>query len=130
MLPAPPEEHYAFASFRLYPGQRTLLRDGKPVIIGGRAYDVLLLLVTQAGIVVSLKELMCFVWPNVTVDEANLRVQMGCSGKSFLSATRPDVRSTRSPPAATASSCPSDTIRATSQRMRRCARLIRCCRFC
>src|ERR1700761_8195256 len=71
------EEYYAFASFRLYRRQRTLLRDGEPVAIGGRAYDVLLLLVTRAGTIIGLNELMGFVWPNITVDDANLRVQMG-----------------------------------------------------
>lgn len=77
MLPEPSEECFAFASFRLYPHQRTLLRGSELVAIGGRAFDVLLMLVSRAGIVVSLKELMDFVWPSVTVEEANLRVQMG-----------------------------------------------------
>jgi predicted ATPase/DNA-binding winged helix-turn-helix (wHTH) protein len=53
-----------------------LLRDGEPVAIGGRAFDVLLRLVTNPGAIVSLSELRRFVWPNMIVDEANLRVQM------------------------------------------------------
>src|SRR5262249_39555161 len=43
----------------------------------GRALDLLLLLVSRAGSVVSLEDLMRLVWPNVTVEEANVRVQMG-----------------------------------------------------
>jgi predicted ATPase/DNA-binding winged helix-turn-helix (wHTH) protein len=70
------EECYEFASFRLFPKQRTLLLDAERVAIGGRGFDLLLLLVSQAGNVVSLRELMHVVWPNITVEEANLRVQI------------------------------------------------------
>jgi len=70
------EECYAFASFRLYPKQRALLRGAEPIAIGGRAFDMLLALVSRAGVVVSLTDLMSYVWPTVTVEEANLRVQM------------------------------------------------------
>jgi predicted ATPase/DNA-binding winged helix-turn-helix (wHTH) protein len=71
------DECYEFASFRLFPRRRTLLRGDQRVAIGGRALDLLLLLVTQAGNVVCLNDLMRLVWPNVTVEEANVRVQMG-----------------------------------------------------
>jgi DNA-binding winged helix-turn-helix (wHTH) protein len=71
------EECFAFANFRLYPSQRTLLHGTDLVAIGGRAFDVLHMLVSRAGTIVSMGELMDFVWPSVTVEEANLRVQMG-----------------------------------------------------
>lgn len=71
------EECFAFASFRLYPKQRSLMHDDDPVAIGGRAFDMLLRLVSQAGVVISVNDLISDVWPNVTVGEANLRVQMG-----------------------------------------------------
>lgn len=77
MPPAGPEECYAFAGFRLYPGQRMLALGAEPVSIGGRAFDMLLALVSRAGLIVSVSELMNHVWPNITVEEANLRVQMG-----------------------------------------------------
>ena len=76
-LPVALEECYVFASFQLYPTQRTLLRGGEPVAIGGRAFDLLLLLVSRAGSIISSNELMNSLWPNVTVEESNLRVQMG-----------------------------------------------------
>jgi predicted ATPase/DNA-binding winged helix-turn-helix (wHTH) protein len=69
-------ECYEFASFRLFPKRRTLLRGDQRIAIGGRALDLLLLLLTRAGKVVSLDDLMRLVWPNVTVEEANVRVQM------------------------------------------------------
>jgi predicted ATPase/DNA-binding winged helix-turn-helix (wHTH) protein len=70
------DECYEFASFRLFPKRRRLLRGDQRIAIGGRALDLLLLLVTQSGNVVSLDDLMRRVWPNVTVEEANVRVQM------------------------------------------------------
>ncbi|EJL33418.1 winged helix-turn-helix domain-containing protein [Novosphingobium sp. AP12] len=77
MLMEPTEECYEFASFRLYPKLRTLKQAKDTITIGGRAFDMLLALVSQAGVVVSLSDLMKAVWPQVTVEEANLRVQMG-----------------------------------------------------
>ena len=76
MVPARSGDCYAFANFKLYPTQRTLLCGTAPVAIGGRAFDLLRLLVAQAGLIVSLSDLMNFVWPNISVEEANLRVQM------------------------------------------------------
>ena len=84
------EDHFEFASFRLYPKQRRLLRDGNHVLIGGRAFDVLHLLVSKAGAIVSVADLMHFVWPNLTVEDANLRVQMGTLRR--LLAACPDAR--------------------------------------
>jgi len=71
------EEYYEFANFRLYPKQRALLMGAERVEIGGRALDMLLLLVSRAGDVVSSGDLMRIVWSNITVEEANIRVQMG-----------------------------------------------------
>jgi predicted ATPase/DNA-binding winged helix-turn-helix (wHTH) protein len=70
------EDCYEFAGFRLLPRRRALMRGGERVAIGGRALDLLSLLVSRAGNVVSFGELMGLVWPNVTVEEANVRVQM------------------------------------------------------
>src|SRR5262249_54740659 len=67
---------YAFGAFRLVPRERKLLLAGEPVPLGGRAVDMLVALVERAGRVVSADILMRLVWPGVTVDEANLRVQI------------------------------------------------------
>ena len=68
------EECYEFASFRLFPRQRMLLLDRERIEIGTRAFDILLLLASHAGTAISVGELMRVVWPNLTVEEANLRV--------------------------------------------------------
>jgi predicted ATPase/DNA-binding winged helix-turn-helix (wHTH) protein len=76
MLAVPSEERLAFASFHLYPTRRSLVLDGEAVSIGSRAFDMLTELASHAGAVVSLRELKAAVWPNLHVDESNLRVQI------------------------------------------------------
>src|SRR5262249_48181552 len=53
-----------------------LVKEGQPVALGSRALDLLIALVERAGDVVSRRELVKLVWPDVTVDEANLRVHI------------------------------------------------------
>jgi predicted ATPase/DNA-binding winged helix-turn-helix (wHTH) protein len=67
---------YAFGSFRLLPERRLLLRDGEAVRIGGRALDILTVLVTRRGEIVGKRELMTLVWPTLFVEEGNLKVNM------------------------------------------------------
>ncbi|MCV3206507.1 helix-turn-helix transcriptional regulator [Mesorhizobium sp. YC-39] len=71
----------SFGSFRLIGAERVLLRDGKPVAIGGRALDVLIALTGRPGEVVSGRELIDLVWPGVFVEEANLRVHIAALRK-------------------------------------------------
>ena len=66
----------AFGPFRLYPGQRRLLRGHKPLHPGSRAWEILLVLADRAGEVVRKRELMARVWPNVFVGAANLTVHI------------------------------------------------------
>src|SRR3984957_4017670 len=71
-----PGEVAAFGPFRLFPTARRLERDDKPVEIGGRALDVLIELVNQAGRVVSKAELMSTIWTDITVVEGVLRTHI------------------------------------------------------
>ncbi len=66
----------AFGPFQLSPTARRLERDGKPVEIGGRALDVLIALVEQAGRVVSKADLLAAIWPDTTVVEGVLRTHV------------------------------------------------------
>jgi len=70
------EVAFVFGPFRLIPSRQLLLRDNRPVKLGGRALDILNLLVTRAGEEVSKSALIEFAWPNVFVDERNLKVHM------------------------------------------------------
>jgi DNA-binding winged helix-turn-helix (wHTH) protein len=65
---------YRFGGFELQPSQRRLLEDGRPVVLGDRAFDVLLALVERAGQLVSKDEMLGLVWPGLVVEENNLQV--------------------------------------------------------
>jgi predicted ATPase/DNA-binding winged helix-turn-helix (wHTH) protein len=67
----------SFGPFRLFAAERLLERAGVPLQLGSRALDILIVLVEQAGEVVSKKELISRVWSDVTVDEGGLRVHVG-----------------------------------------------------
>src|SRR6516164_8718810 len=63
----------AFGRFRVLPHRRELLVDGRPVKLGGRAFDVLMALIEARGAVVSKNALMARVWPGRVVEENNLQ---------------------------------------------------------
>jgi predicted ATPase/DNA-binding winged helix-turn-helix (wHTH) protein len=67
---------YGFGAFRLVTAERKLLLADEPVQLGSRAFDMLVALVERAGTIVSADELMRLVWPGMTVDDVNLRVQL------------------------------------------------------
>jgi predicted ATPase/DNA-binding winged helix-turn-helix (wHTH) protein len=70
------ESAISFGPYRLVAAQRLLLEAGKPVRLGGRAFDILTALVERAGEVVSKDELIARAWPATLVDEANLKIQV------------------------------------------------------
>jgi DNA-binding winged helix-turn-helix (wHTH) protein len=63
----------SFGPFRLVPYARRLECQGVPSRIGGRAFDLLCLLVSRPGQVVSKSELIARTWPDLTVEETSLR---------------------------------------------------------
>jgi predicted ATPase/DNA-binding winged helix-turn-helix (wHTH) protein len=66
----------AFGPFLLQAAQRRIEKNGSPLQLSARAFDILVTLIEQAGTVVSKDELMTRVWPGVTVDEGSLRVHV------------------------------------------------------
>ncbi len=67
---------FRFGPFLLQPERQLLLKLDAPVRIGGRALDLLTLLVERAGELVSKQELMSRAWPDIFVEEANLKVNI------------------------------------------------------
>lgn len=63
---------YEFGPFQLDPLKRVLLRDGAPVSLTPKAFDMLLLLVEGGGKLIPKEELMNALWPDSHVEEANL----------------------------------------------------------
>jgi DNA-binding winged helix-turn-helix (wHTH) protein len=66
----------SFGPFRLLPPQFLLLEGSKPVPLGSRALEILIVLLERPGQLVSKQELMARVWPNIFVDPANLTVHV------------------------------------------------------
>ena len=66
----------SFGPFRLLPTQFLLLEAGKPVPLGGRALQILIVLLERPGDLVGRQELMARVWPDVFVEPANLTVHI------------------------------------------------------
>src|SRR5271155_2002053 len=81
----------SFGPFRLYADERLLKKGDETLAVSGRALDILIALVDRAGEVVTRKELILRVWPDATVEEANLRVQINRLRKA-LGEGREDAR--------------------------------------
>ncbi|EUB99219.1 transcriptional regulator, winged helix family [Rhizobium sp. CF080] len=67
---------FLFGPFQLLPERQLLMRGKTPVRIGGRALDILTVLVERPGEVVGKRELLSRVWPDTIVEEGNLKVNM------------------------------------------------------
>lgn len=67
---------YAFGKHRFLPRRQLLVCGETPVRIGGRALDLLQLLVERQGELVSKSDLMRFAWPDIFVHESNLKVNI------------------------------------------------------
>ena len=67
-----------FRGFTVLPQDRLLLRDGRAVELGSRAFDLLMVLLRSRGEVVTKAQIVDHVWPSTTVDDSNLRFQMAC----------------------------------------------------
>ena len=63
---------YCFGPFRLDPRECLLVLDGKPVPLAPKAFEVLLVLVENAGHLVDKDDLMKRLWPGTFVEEANV----------------------------------------------------------
>lgn len=72
-----------FGPFRLTVVERSLVKDGVPIAIGGRALDILIALTRRPGEVVSGQELIDLVWPDVFVENTNLRVHIAALRKAL-----------------------------------------------
>ena len=79
---------FAFGPFQLHLTERLLQRDGRPVPLGGRAFDILALLVQRAGQVVRHDELIGHVWTDVSVSPGTPRVHLTALRKALE--CRPD----------------------------------------
>ncbi|HSB74407.1 MAG TPA: winged helix-turn-helix domain-containing protein, partial [Terriglobales bacterium] len=66
------QEQYFFGTFHINVRQRLLLQSGRAVPLTPKAFDLLLILVENAGRVLSREELLRQLWPDTYVDQSNL----------------------------------------------------------
>lgn len=74
---------YEFGPFYLDGARRRLLRDGLPVRLTTKAFNVLLLLVRNGGEVVGRERFMSAVWSDSFVEESNLTVSISVLRKAL-----------------------------------------------
>jgi DNA-binding winged helix-turn-helix (wHTH) protein/TolB-like protein/Flp pilus assembly protein TadD len=74
---------YEFDNFRLDAGERQLSRDGAPVTLPSKAFDLLLALVENSGRLVEKEEIYSRVWGDQVVEESNLTVQVSAIRKAL-----------------------------------------------
>ncbi|HZQ25087.1 MAG TPA: winged helix-turn-helix domain-containing protein [Terriglobales bacterium] len=76
-------KHFRFGAFRLYPEENLLLRNGTPVPLQPKTFDILVYLVANAGHLITRDELMKAVWPDSFVEETNLTVNISLLRKAL-----------------------------------------------
>jgi DNA-binding winged helix-turn-helix (wHTH) protein len=81
------DECICFGPFRLFPAARRIERDGRPLALGNRALDILIVLVEHAGEVVDQRELLSRVWRGLVVGPGNLRVHISALRKALSDST-------------------------------------------
>src|SRR5690348_3699475 len=74
---------YEFGPFTLDPAQHLLSRQGDPVPMTPKTFDMLLLLVENRGRMLTKDELMKALWPDSFVDESNLTQQISMIRKAL-----------------------------------------------
>ena len=71
-MTAPQPHIFEFDDFRVDPGKRLLLRNGQPVPLTPKVFDILLYLVENSGRVIEKDDLTGAIWPDTAVEENNL----------------------------------------------------------
>ena len=74
-LPDEPDA-FKFGPYYLIPCRRVLLAGQDQIGLGSRAFDILVLLVRRCGEIVSSRQIFDHAWPDMIVEESNIRVQI------------------------------------------------------
>ena len=77
------KRHYSFADFEIDAARRVLNRNGEPVALKSKAFDLLLTLVERQGEILSKDELLSKVWDGQFVEEGNLTVHISALRKAL-----------------------------------------------
>src|SRR6266478_5407161 len=74
---------YEFGPYRLDVAERLLLRDGKPVEVTAKVFDLLVMMVENQGKLLEKGHLLEALWPDSFVEEVNLSVNMSALRKAL-----------------------------------------------
>jgi TolB-like protein len=78
-----PQDEVSFGRFRLDLRRRTLTCEGSPIELKSKAFDILSVLASAQGNVVTKGELMAKVWPGLVVEESNIQVHISALRKAL-----------------------------------------------
>ncbi|HZZ21779.1 MAG TPA: AAA family ATPase [Roseiarcus sp.] len=81
--PSDPPAITKFGRFAILPHRRQLLADGRPIRLGGRAFDLLSALLETPGAVVGKDELLSRIWPGRVVEENRLQSEIWALRKAL-----------------------------------------------
>ncbi len=76
-------ESIAFDRYRLLPHRRELLAGTESIKLGGRAFDLLMVLIEMPGAIVARQDLLDRVWPGRVVGDSNLQSQILALRQAF-----------------------------------------------
>ena len=74
---------YSFGPFRLIPAEHLLLRADSTVPLAPKTFDLLVILVSRPGQLLTREELMQTIWPDSFVEEINLTVNISLLRKTL-----------------------------------------------
>jgi DNA-binding winged helix-turn-helix (wHTH) protein len=86
------EASLEFGRFQVLLRRRLLVADDVPIALGTRAFELLLALLEADGRLVAKEQLLARVWPEIAVEEGNLKAQI-CVLRRALGADRDFIRS-------------------------------------
>jgi DNA-binding winged helix-turn-helix (wHTH) protein len=72
-----------FGPITLVPGEGVVLKDGRPVALTPKAFDLLAYLAANPGRLLTKDELMREVWPDAMVEESNLAANVFAISKAL-----------------------------------------------
>src|SRR5260370_11019200 len=76
-------EIFEFGQFRVEVLRRSVEREGQPVALSGKAFEILVVLLERRGEVVDKDALMRQVWPDTAVEENNITVAISALRKAL-----------------------------------------------
>jgi len=77
------KDSYEFCGYRLTPSEHLLAKDGSPVMLSPKAFEILVLFVENPGELITKQDIMQSVWPESFVEESNIQVHISAIRKAL-----------------------------------------------